>query len=346
MNRIDKIKPLDKTAYINAQQQWNNLAKPLGSLGAFEDMISKIAGINSNTRVSVDNAYVVVMCGDNGVIEEDVTQSDYTVTTIVARNIMLGKGNISRMANANGIKTIAIDIGMKEDTPKGVINKKIANGTSNFLKSYAMTVEQVKEAICVGIDAIAKLKESGADIIVAGEMGIGNTVTSSALASILLNTPAKEVTGRGAGLDDYRLNRKIEVVQSAYDKYNHLADNPIELLAAIGGYDIAGMVGLFLGGAYYQVPIVIDGVISTVSAVIATKISHHAADYMLPSHVSEEVAAKKLLDMIGFFAPINANLRLGEGTGGVLLIPLLKSVLAVYNGSTFSDFEMESYTKW
>ena len=209
-----------------------------------------------------------------------------------------------------------------------------------------MTVEQAEKAIAVGMHIVRDMKHEGADIIVTGEMSIGNTTTSAALASVLLDMPPKSVTGRGAGLDSAGLKRKIDTVERAIAVNRPERDKPVELLAKIGGFDIAGMTGLFLGGAYYHIPVVIDGVISAVSALIACEINPLAREYMLASHVSSEPSGKMLLERIGVKPLINAEMRLGEGTGGIMLLPLLDGALAVYNSAhRFDDMGMERYVE-
>lgn len=347
MDRISKITHPDRGAMQAAASHWDDVAKPLGSLGLLEEMIIAIAGIRGTADVRIDKRCTVVMCADNGVVSENITQSDSSVTEIVAAAIAEGTANVSRIAQTFLAKTVAVDIGMSaESVHGGVINRRIASGTKNIAEGAAMTNEQAQKAIAVGMDIVGELKETGVDIIATGEMGIGNTTTSSALASVLLDMPPEAVTGRGAGLDDIRLERKINVIKRAIAVNRPDADKPVELLAKLGGFDIAGMTGLFLGGAYYRLPVIIDGLISSVAAVLAVKINPLAAQYMLPSHVSEEPAAAMLLDNIGMKAPIRANLRLGEGTGAVLLLPMLDGALAVYRSAhRFDELPMERYVR-
>lgn len=345
MNRIKDIKPLDTAAYAAAVEHWNSVAKPLGSLGLLEEQIARIAGIIGSPRVELSCRAAVIMCADNGVVEEGVTQSDSSVTAIVAGAIAGGTSNISVMARQFGAEVFALDVGMAADVD-GVPRKKTACGTANIAKGAAMTVEQAQFALCAGMDAVRDLAERGYRIIVSGEMGIGNTTTASALASVLLGRSVEEMTGRGAGLSSSGLARKVAVIKRAVEVNSPDKDKPLELLAKLGGFDIAGMAGLFLGGAVYRVPVVIDGVISAAAAAIAAAIAPDCAGYMLPSHVSEEPAGKLLLAHLGLKAPISAGLRLGEGTGGILLLPLLDGALAVYNSAhKFDDLPMERYTE-
>lgn len=348
MKRIKDILPLDYEAVRRSKEHWNNVAKPLNSLGLLEKIVMQIAGITGNENVRIDKRCAVIMCADNGVVAEGVTQTGSEVTAIVADAIAEGTSNISRMADTFNTEVIAVDIGMNTDSRnKNVINKKIAYGTNNIMKEPAMTAEQAEKAISVGIDIVSELKAKGVQIIVTGEMGIGNTTTSSALASVILNVEAEKVTGKGAGLDKEGILHKIEVIKNAIKRSNPERNNPIEVLAELGGYDIAGMIGLFLGGAIYRVPVVIDGIISAVSAVIAYEICPAVRDFILCSHVSKEPAGKMLLDYLDLKPVINAELCLGEGTGGILLIPLLDGALSVYNSAhKFENLPMERYVEF
>lgn len=345
MNRIKYISPADKCATARAQEKWNRVAKPLHSLGLLEDTIIKIAGIFGSESFAIDKRCAAVMCADHGVVEEGVTQTDSSVTAIVAQSMAEGGSNINLMAASCNADVFAYDIGINKDMDiKGLICKKIAYGSENIAKGPAMTREQAERAITAGMDAVGELKEKGYKIIVTGEMGIGNTTASAAVAAALTGADPKKITGRGAGLDNEGLKRKISAVERAIDINRPDPEDPVGVLAKVGGYDIGAMTGLFLGGAYYHIPVVMDGFISAAAAALAVKICPYAKDYMLCSHTSAETAAALLLDFIGLKAPITAGLRLGEGTGGVLLLPLIDAALAVYNSShLFENLPMEQY---
>ena len=347
MDRINEIKRPDNEIFLAAKARWDSVAKPLGSLGLLEDHIQKIAAIQKNTDVDLSNRRVVVICADNGVTAEKVTQSDSSVTAVCAKAIAEGASNINKLAEVFGASVTAVDIGVEQDinSPQ-IINKKIAYGTKNIAIGAAMTKEQAEKSICVGIDIMRDLKKEGVNIVVTGEMGIGNTTTSAAIVSVLLDVPPRVVTGRGAGLDSAGLERKIAVIERAIAKNVPNANDPIELISKLGGFDIGGMTGLFLGGAIYGIPVVIDGVISAVSALLAKKINPVSEEYMLASHVSSEPAGKMLLEKIGLKPIINAEMRLGEGTGGIMLLPLLDGALAVYNHShKFDEIGIERYVE-
>ncbi len=343
MERIKLITPPDAAAMTRARKRWNNVAKPIRGLGLLEDAIIKISGITGDENIRLDRREAVIMCADNGVTEENVTQTTSAVTAIVARSIADGVSGINRLANVYGAGVTAADIGMITDVP-GTVRKKTRYGTANITRGPAMSVAEAESAIAAGMDIVRDLMISGVKIIIAGEMGIGNTTTASAMASVLLDLPPERVTGRGAGLDDAGLARKIDVIRRAIAVNAPDADRAAELTAKIGGLDIAGMTGLFLGGAVYKIPVIIDGFISAVSAAAAVKINPPVKHYMLASHVSGESAGGKILEYIGLKPVICADMRYGEGTGGVMLLPLLDGALAVYNGAhKFSELPMERY---
>lgn len=347
MDRINKITPPDVKAAQAARERWNSVAKPLGSLGLLESAVEKIAAVQGTADVKITNRRAVVMCADNGVVCEGVTQTDSSVTALCAEAIAGGTSNINVLADVYSAKVTAVDIGIDCDVKnEKILDRKISYGTKNIAEGAAMTVEQAENAITVGMDIVRDMKRDGADIIVTGEMGIGNTTTTAALTSVLLDMPPKSVTGRGAGLDSAGLKRKKAAVERAIAVNLPDREKPLELLAKLGGFDIAGMVGLFLGGAYYHIPVVIDGVISAVSAFIAYKMNPLAKEYMLASHVSSEPSGKMLLDGIGLKPLITAEMRLGEGTGGIMLLPLLDGAMAVYNSAhRFDDMGMERYVE-
>lgn len=348
MNRINDIKKLDKQAMDLAYKKWNSIAKPLHSMGKFEEIIIRIAGITRDYKVDISKKCTIVMCADNGVVEEGVTQTDSNVTTVVADAMASGDGNINVLSNCYGSDIFVVDIGMKKSAENNmVINKKIKAGTDNIKLGAAMTREECENAIIVGIDMVKECVSKGYKIIATGEMGIGNTTTSSAIASVLLNREVKEVTGKGAGLDKEGIERKINVIKEAI-RVNELDGNKkgdaIEILRRVGGLDIAGMTGVFLGGAIYGVPIVIDGFISAVAAAIAKTIKEDTKDYMISSHVSKEPAAKWMLDYIGTSPVLNAHMCLGEGTGAVMLFPLLDGAIAMYNSvHSFENLSIDQY---
>lgn len=345
---IDQIEEPDPRMIRQSVEHWDHIAKPLHGLGDFEDMISKIAGIQNRVDVDISKKAVVVMCSDNGVVQEGVTQTDSSVTAVVTENFARGIASVNRMAARAGADVIPVDIGVASDlTENGIWNRKISYGTNNLAKEPAMTREQAIMAICHGIELVETCKEQGYGILATGEMGIGNTTTSSAVASVLLGLPVKSVTGPGAGLSKEKVLHKIQVIEEAVRVNRPDRNDPLDVLSKIGGYDIAGMTGLYLGGAVCRIPVVIDGVISGLAALIASRICPKTVHYMLPSHMGKEPACQAVMQELGLKPVIHGNLALGEGTGAVMLFPLLDMVWEVYNEySTFTEVHIETYQKF
>lgn len=347
MDRIKLIRPSDKRYSILAKEHWDGVAKPLGSFGVLEDMWCRIAAVQQTDRPDISRRAAVVMCGDNGVTAEGVTQTDSSVTLACAEAIACGRSNINALAAVYGADVYAVDIGMEGDTDcESVIKRKIAHGTGNIAEGPAMTAEQAQAALCAGMDIAAELAEKGVKVIVTGEMGIGNTTPTAALSSVILGLPPETVTGRGAGLSTEGLKRKINAVSRAVEVNSPDPHNAAELLSKLGSYEIGGMTGLFLGGAVYGITVIIDGVISAVSAVLASMLAPRCTDYMLAGHVSAEPAGRLLLERLGLRAVIDGCLRLGEGTGGIMLLPLLDGAAALYyNSHRFDSAGIERYVE-
>lgn len=340
---MQKIRPVDVAAMAAAKQHWDGLGKPLGSLGRLEKALIQIAGIQRTGDVHIDRKALVIMCADNGVVEEGVTQCGQEVTATVAENFLDEKSCVAIMCRRAGTKICPVDIGMAVDTPR-VEKRKIAYGTKNMAKEPAMTREQAVQALEVGIHMVEELKEKGYGIIATGEMGIGNTTTSSAVTAVLLEQDPAKVTGRGAGLSGAGLKKKISVIRDAIALHKPKKEDPIDVLAKVGGLDIAGMAGVFLGGAACRIPVVADGFISCVAALCAIRICPAVKDYVITSHKSKEPATMMILEALDIPVFLDCDMCLGEGTGAVTIYPILDMALAVYGGMcTFSDNQMENY---
>ncbi len=350
MDRLTKIQHLNLKSMDDAREHWNLIAKPLHSLGCLEEDIIRIAGIKKTWDVHLDRRAVIVMCGDNGVVEENVTQTGSLVTGIVCQAMAKGDGNINCLGQMYHTDVIPVDIGMASQPDQAlkstglslsieqnhscaykIIDFKVAPGTKNMVRTRAMTKDETICAIRRGMDVVGLCKNAGYDIVVTGEMGIGNTTTSAAIAAVLLDVPVEAVTGRGAGLDDAGLQRKIDAIKKAICRCKPDKNDTFKLLGELGGFDIAGLVGIYLGGAVYGIPVVMDGLISAVACALALQICPAARDFILCAHVSKEPAAKMLLDMMEFKPVIHGELCLGEGTGGIMLLPLLDGALAMYH---------------
>lgn len=339
------IKPLDMAVYEKCVEKWNAIAKPIHGLGKLEDIICQVGAVRKDVSAPLSNKCAVIFCADNGVVEEGISQTDESVTAIVAENLANGISTVNIMGRTAGITVIPVDMGMKTAVShEKVHNKCVRRGTDNIAKGPAMTKEECIQAILYGIEMAGYAKEQGFDIIASGEMGIGNTTTTSAIASVLLGVPPKAVTGKGAGLSKEGLEHKIQVVERAIQVNNPDCHSAIDMLSKLGGFDIAGMTGLFLGGAFYDIPVVIDGVISLVAANLAKMLCSHSADYMIASHTSREPACKELFQRLEKEPVIMADMALGEGTGAISLFPLLDMAKQIYDQNiTFGDIHMDAY---
>lgn len=340
---IDKIRPIDRKAAALAQKRWDSIGKPLHSLGKMETLVMQIAGITGSASVNIKKRALVPMCADNGVVAEGVTQTGQEVTAIVAENFLTGDTSACVMCRQCGTDVFPVDVGMVSDT-KVPRDLKVMNGTRNMAKEPAMTREEAVRGMEAGIEMVRRLKEKGYTLIATGEMGIGNTTTSSAVASVLLDEPVEMMTGRGAGLSGEGLKRKIAAIQKAVSKNQPDPKDAIDVLAKVGGLDIAGMAGVFLGGAAMHIPVVIDGFISCVAALVAQRICPLVKDYMIASHVSKEPAASLILEALDKEAVLHGEMCLGEGSGAVALFPFLDMGIAVYESmSTFEEIKVDQY---
>ena len=340
---LGKNHPLDKEACLACERRWDSIAKPLKSLGRIEENLIQIAGIQRTSQIHLHKKALVIMCADNGVVAEGVTQTGQEVTAIVAENFLKEKSCAAIMCRDTGTDIYPVDIGMAVDVPK-IINQKVAYGTRNMAKEPAMTREEAVCAIENGISMVEELFRRGYDVIATGEMGIGNTTTSSAVASVLLQVPVEQVTGRGAGLSTEGLLKKIQVIQDAIARHQPEKSDPVDVLAKVGGFDLAGLAGLYLGAAAMGMPAVMDGFISSVAALAAVMICPETQNYILASHVSKEPAGAMVLRALHKSPSITCDMCLGEGTGAVALFPLLEMGLHIYEKmSTFSQIKIEDY---
>jgi nicotinate-nucleotide--dimethylbenzimidazole phosphoribosyltransferase len=342
---IKNIKTADAVAAVACKKAWNNVAKPLNSMGMFEDITCRMAAAQKKSRPSKDCPYTLVFCADNGVVEEGVSQSDSSVTSAVALSVARGESNVSIMAKKVGSKVFCYDTGMKDDiNDPGISVFKRKNGTNNFTKGPAMSRDDAVYAIEVGINAAERAVTAGADILLVGEMGIGNTTTSSAVLHVLTKLPIEVLTGRGSGLSDEGLDRKKSAIGKCVEINKPDPSDAIDVLSKCGGFDIAAICGVCLGAAALDVPVILDGVISLAAALVAMKIKSECVSYMIASHVSKEPAAAAALKALGLEAPISADLALGEGTGAVLLLPMIDLALTLlYGGHSFNSIGVDAY---
>jgi nicotinate-nucleotide--dimethylbenzimidazole phosphoribosyltransferase len=326
---------------------WDSIAKPLDGMGSFETLIAQIGAITRTDKIDISKKAVIIMCADNGIVEEGVTQTGQEATLLVAKSMSKKLSSVCKMARVIGADTIPVDIGINsEEEINGVLNRKIRYGTKNFCREPAMTEEETIRAIAAGIELAGSCKERGIKILATGEMGIGNTTTSSAIAAALLRCGVDKVTGRGAGLSDKGLLRKKQVITGAIEKYDLFNRDAFTVLMTVGGLDIAGLTGVCIGGALYHVPVVLDGVISLVAALVAERILPGTRAYLIPSHKGKEPAMALLTGELEMEPVIDGKLALGEGTGAVMMLSLLDIALSVYNDrTTFSEVQIEQYQR-
>lgn len=343
---LTAIQGADKRAYAACEARFNAVAKPVGSLGKLEELLRRIAAVTGSSEIDIEKKCVLVFCADNGVLAQGVAQSTSDVTTAIGRSLAAGTASVCVMAKRCGAEVFPIDMGMKEPAA-GLLDRSLGRGTGDISVGPAMSRDAAEQAILTGIELVGQRKAEGYRVIATGEAGIGNTTTSSAVAAVLLGKSVEEVTGRGSGLSDEGLQRKCTAIRSAISVNCPDAADPIDVLSKVGGFDIAGMCGAFLGGAIHRVPIVMDGFISAVAALCAVRLCPAAADYILPSHITAEPAGVLLMEELGFAPMLHGDMRLGEGTGAVALFPMLDLSAAVYHdAATFTDIKVEAYKPW
>ena len=380
---------MNKEIYKKIKNNIDNLSKPLDGLGVFEDMIAKMGAILEDEEVRIDKSALLVFISDNGIIEEGVSQSSEEVTLLVARQLGLHNTSVCHMAEEAGVDVFPYDIGIKLSVRINGVDSDyhISNGTHNFLKQPAMTVEECRQAVAVGRKLARTYMEKGYKTLLLGEMGIGNTTTSAAIIASILGLKSVEICGRGAGLSDAGLARKIYVIDEAIDKYSLYNKDPMEVLRTVGGFDIAAMVGVMLEAAAsncefftdydfndiildsneniikydkenllnskenrikaVHIPVILDGLITAAAALIAVRIDPKVKEVIFLSHNGREKGIKEVADELNMKPVIHADLALGEGTGAVMLMQLLKCPLAVYHASsTFAQSNIEAYRRF
>lgn len=342
---LEMIKPVDTAAMSAAAKKWSTIAKPLGSLGLLEETVVRIAGITGSHNIDISKRAVIAMCADNGVVAQGVTQTGQEVTAIVTENMSSGCTSVCKMAAVANAEVIPVNIGCVNEVHGEHIRQHcIRRGTADFTQAPAMTRDEAQRAIIIGIELVRELSEKGYKLIATGEMGIGNTTTSSAVTAVLLDCEVEDVTGRGAGLSSEGLARKIDAIKRGIALNCPDKNDALDVISKVGGLDIAGLCGVFLGGAIYHVPVLVDGFISSVSALCAARLCPDCAGYMLGSHASNEPAGKMVLHALGLTPFLYAGMCLGEGTGAVAVMPLIDMGLAVYREmSTFEEISVEAY---
>ena len=330
---LDQIEPVSVELKNKAQAHLDSLTKPLGSLGTLEDLSKRYFSIRNNESGSIKNISTVVFVADHGVAEEGVSAYPSEVTPQMVFNYLNQGAAVNVLANHIKAEVTIVDIGVNFDF-KGhpnLLHRKISLGTKNFTKEPSMTYSQAEASISTGIRIAEESAKNGVDILTTGEMGIGNTTSSSAIYSILGKTQVEAVTGRGTGIDDLTLKKKISVIKKGIHLHQPNENDPIDILAKIGGFEIGGITGLILGAAAKKIPVVVDGFISGAGALLAFKMNPTVKDYVFPSHRSSEQGHKIFFDQLGYPPLLDLNMRLGEGTGALLAVNLIQSAVKIYN---------------
>ena len=362
INGIEKNGDLDSEAVRLAEERQEQLAKPTGALGDLEAMTVQLAGITGQVKNEVKKQAIAIFSADNGVCEEGVASAPQSVTFSQTINFTRGLTGVSSMAKYWGIDLLVVDMGVKMDLPesllteymtepgfddnsgmsvmkkltKKIVNRSLGKGTANLAKSPAMTEEEAVKALLTGAEAARTFKELGYEVFGVGEMGIGNTTTSACVLAALTDKTAGDVVGRGGGLTDEGLKKKLEIVDSAVSRVK--GQDPFKILQQVGGFDIAAMVGAYLGAAYYKLPVVIDGYISAVAALAAARLQPKCVNYMFASHKSKEPGYVLAMEALGVKPIFDLGMRLGEGSGCPITFKIMETACATMNGmATYAE---------
>lgn len=328
---IGRIQPTDRRLLAQAQARLDRLTKPIGSLGRLEELAARYVMITGEMKPKVPRGTVFTFAADHGVTTEGVSAYPSAVTPQMVLNFLRGGAGVNVLARHVGIEVRVVDIGVAFDFEgvSGLIHKKVMPGTKNMLVESAMSPAQAEQALQVGIDLATEAGRQGIGLIGTGEMGIGNTTASSAIAAVMTRRPVSEVTGRGTGIDDASHAHKIDVIQRTLDLHRLDSTNAMEVLAKVGGLEIGGLAGLMLGAAEARIPVVLDGFIAGAAALIAVGLQPHCKDYLIASHRSVEQGHQAILDHLGLKPLFDLDLRLGEGTGACLGMSLVFSAIKI-----------------
>lgn len=324
---IKAIQPLDETAMQAARRRQDTLTKPRGSLGRLEELSIRLAGMKADPFPSLERKAVIVMAADHGVAREGVSAYPSEVTAQMVLNFLRGGAAINVLARQAGARVTIVDIGVAgefEEVP-GLIRRKVMCGTRNQAEGPAMTRAEAEQALQVGVDVLNEEAGRGLDIVATGDMGIGNTTPSSAIAAILSGLPVAQVVGRGTGIDDRALERKIRVIERSLAVNQPNPNDTMDVLHKVGGLEIAGLAGVMIAAARHRIPVVVDGFISTAAATIAAGLAPGVRAYLIAAHQSVEIGHQALLKHLNLAPILDLNLRLGEGTGAALAFHLIEA---------------------
>ncbi len=336
---LREIRPLSNRWQERAWERLDNLTKPRRSLGVLEEIAARFVAIREEERPKVKKKQVVVFAGDHGIVEEGVSAYPQEVTMLMVKNFLVGGAAINVLARHSGAEVKVVDIGVKADlrgTP-GLVHANLMRGTNNFANAPAMDLETAKKAIQVGFDLATEFANAEGTMIATGDMGIGNTSPSSAVISCLLPCDPKDVTGKGTGLSEQEVDKKIKTISKAIAFHGHPTD-PLEVLSKVGGLELAGICGLCIGGAYHRLITIVDGFISSAGALIAMRLNPLIKEYLFFSHCSFEKGHKVFLEKENIRPLLNLDMRLGEGTGAALAMFIIEGAIKIYNEmATFEE---------
>ncbi len=332
---ILSITPSNKDFSEQALDHWDHLTHPIGSLGLLEEMTIKLAEIQEKKIPTINKKAIIVMCSDNGIFDEDISSSPQVFTQLLANSMANGMTGVCALADYAGAEVEVVDIGMLNtmDRDEKICLKPINRGTKNFYKEPAMTREEVIAGLKVGIEVAERKINEGCDILGTGELGIANTTTASAVFYGLTDLTIEECVGLGAGISDTQFAKKKKVIEESVERYGLKSGkrDVIDVLAKVGSLDIVGLTGVFLAGAKNKVPVVLDGFISSVAALCAVMINENVRDYICASHLSKEVASRKILEILGLKPLVTLEMRLGEGSGCPFTFLILESGINCMN---------------
>ncbi|MFN8533020.1 MAG: nicotinate-nucleotide--dimethylbenzimidazole phosphoribosyltransferase [Dehalococcoidia bacterium] len=325
------IGPLDHAAMEAARARQPHLTKPWGSLGRLEDLATQIAGITGNAIPQLGARTIITCAGDHGVVSEGISMFGPDTTPAMVLNFLAGGAGINVLARLAGADVLVLDVGVAAELPKHpkLLRRKVARGTANLAEGPAMTRDQAWAAIAAGIDAANAAIDGGATLLGTGDMGIANTTPSSAMVAAFSGEPVPRVTGRGTGIDDATLAHKIAVIERALAVNQPDPSDPIDVVAKVGGLEIAAIAGVCLAGAARRAPVVIDGFISSAGALLAYRLAPAVQPYLIAGHASVEIGQRVVLRELGLQPLINLDLRLGEGTGAALAMPLVEAACRI-----------------
>lgn len=340
MLTLPAIPPLDLQAAAAARARQDSLTKPPGSLGRLEGLAAQLAAITGHVQPPVARKAVIVMAGDHGVAQAGVSAYPSAVTPQMVLNFIGGGAAINVLARQAGARVIVVDVGVAADFADhpGLVKRKVAPGTANMLSGPAMSRAQAEAALQVGLDVVAGEIAQGLDVVATGDMGIGNTTPSSAIVAALTGAPVALVTGRGTGLDDAGLARKVAAIQQALETNRPDPQDALDVLAKVGGLEIAGLAGVMLGAAAQRIPVVIDGFISGAAALVAASLAPAVTNFLIAAHRSVEIGHRVLLAQLGLEPLFDLELRLGEGTGAALAFHLVEAAARIQREmATFAE---------